>query len=34
MTSLNPERKWGFEPFEFAVAIKPFDGEINPFDFT
>ena len=31
---LEPERKWGFEPFEFAVAIKPFDGEINPFDFT
>ena len=30
---LEPERKWDFEPFEFAVAIKPFDGEINPFEF-
>ncbi len=31
---LEPERKWDFEPFEFAVAIKPFDGEINPFEFV
>ena len=30
---LEPERKWGFEPFEFAVAFKPFGNEINPFDF-
>ncbi|MBQ2841893.1 MAG: DUF4981 domain-containing protein [Clostridia bacterium] len=30
---LEPERKWGFEPFEFTVAFKPFDGEINPFEF-
>ncbi|MBQ3007685.1 MAG: DUF4981 domain-containing protein [Clostridia bacterium] len=30
---LEPERKWGFEPFEFSVAFMPFDGEINPFEF-
>jgi len=30
---VEPERKWGFEPFEFAVAIKPFNGGINPFEF-
>jgi len=30
---LEPERKWGFEPFEFAVAFRPFEGGINPFDF-
>lgn len=30
---LEPERKWDFEPFEFIVAIKPFDSEINPFEF-
>ncbi len=30
---LEPERKWDFEPFEFTVAFKPFDKEINPFEF-
>ncbi len=30
---VEPERKWGFEPFEFSAAFKPFDSEINPFEF-
>lgn len=30
---VEPERKWSFEPFEFSVAFKPFDSEINPFEF-
>ncbi len=30
---VEPDRKWGFEPFEFSTAFKPFCGEINPFDF-
>lgn len=31
--TVEPERKWGFEPFEFSAAFKPFSGEINPFEF-
>lgn len=31
---LEPERKWGFEPFEFSVAFKPFDENVKPFEFT
>ena len=31
--TVEPERKWGFEPIEFAAAFKPFSGEINPFEF-
>ncbi len=31
--NVEPERKWGFEPFEFSAAFKPFNSEINPFEF-
>lgn len=30
---VEPERKWGFEPFEFAVAFKPFKNTQPPFEF-
>ncbi len=30
---IEPERKWDFEPFEFAVVIKPYTENINPFEF-
>ena len=31
--TVEPERKWGFEPFEYSIAFKPFSGKINPFEF-
>lgn len=32
--NVEPERKWDFEPIKFGVALKPFDSEINPFEFS
>ncbi len=31
--TVEPERKWGFEPFEYSIAFKPFSSGINPFEF-
>ncbi len=32
--TVEPERKWDFEPIEFTVAFKPYKGEIDPFEFA
>lgn len=31
--TVEPERRWGFEPIDFAVAFKPYAGGVNPFEF-
>ncbi len=31
--TVEPERKWGFEPFKFAVAFKPFEKSEDSFEF-
>ncbi len=31
--TVEPERKWSFEPFNYAVAFKPYETEIDAFDF-
>ena len=32
--TVEPERKWDFEPIEFTVTFKPYKGEIDPFEFA
>ena len=31
--TVEPERKWSFDPFKFAVAFKPFENSEDPFEF-
>lgn len=31
---VEPERRWDFEPIEFGVALKPFNDDTDPFEFS